>query len=105
MLEAYHPVSARPQLALAARPTGEARNMPNDAKLGLIVGVGVVILVAVVFFRKDAGSGQPGDPVPASMGGKPGAAPRDLYRPVRASTSAQTKENPAEPPAERKHVV
>src|SRR5260221_2072804 len=27
--------------------------MPNDAKLGLIVGVGVVIAVAAVFFRKE----------------------------------------------------
>ena len=27
--------------------------MPNDAKLGLVVGVGLVITVAVVFFRKD----------------------------------------------------
>jgi hypothetical protein len=28
--------------------------MPNDAKLGLVVGVGLVLTVAVVFFRKDA---------------------------------------------------
>jgi nucleoid-associated protein YgaU len=28
--------------------------MPNDAKLGLVVGVGLVITVAVVFHRKDA---------------------------------------------------
>jgi nucleoid-associated protein YgaU len=28
--------------------------MPNDAKLGLVVGVGVVIAVAIAFFRKDA---------------------------------------------------
>jgi nucleoid-associated protein YgaU len=27
--------------------------MPNDAKLGLVVGVGLVLVVAVVFFRKD----------------------------------------------------
>ena len=31
--------------------------MPNDAKLGLIVGVGLVIGVAVVFFRKDDSEG------------------------------------------------
>jgi nucleoid-associated protein YgaU len=29
--------------------------MPNDAKLGLLLGLGMVITVAVVFFRKDAG--------------------------------------------------
>lgn len=27
--------------------------MPNDAKLGLVVGVGLVIAVAVIFFRKE----------------------------------------------------
>jgi hypothetical protein len=27
--------------------------MTNDAKLGLVVGIGVVILIAIVFFRKD----------------------------------------------------
>lgn len=27
--------------------------MPNDAKLGLVVGVGLVIAIGVVFFRKD----------------------------------------------------
>jgi hypothetical protein len=27
--------------------------MPNDAKLGLVLGVGLVIAVAVVFFRRD----------------------------------------------------
>lgn len=27
--------------------------MPNDAKLGLVVGVALVLAVAVVFFRKD----------------------------------------------------
>src|SRR5262245_29403766 len=31
--------------------------MPNDAKLGLAVGVGLVIVVAAVFSRKDLGAG------------------------------------------------
>jgi nucleoid-associated protein YgaU len=35
--------------------------MPNDAKLGLVVGVGLVIGVAVVFFRKDAAGQPPAD--------------------------------------------
>lgn len=38
--------------------------MPNDAKLGLVVGVGLVIAVAVVFFRKEAAN-------PDSAAGKP----------------------------------
>ena len=31
--------------------------MPNDAKLGLVIGVGMVVAVAVVFFREDASRG------------------------------------------------
>jgi hypothetical protein len=27
--------------------------MTNDAKLGLVLGIGLVILIAIVFFRKD----------------------------------------------------
>src|SRR4051812_22465031 len=36
--------------------------MPNDARLGLVVGVTLVILVAVLFVRKDAtgGASRPG---------------------------------------------
>jgi hypothetical protein len=33
--------------------------MPNDAKLGLVVGVGVVIVTSVVFFRKDSAVAPP----------------------------------------------
>ncbi len=42
--------------------------MPNDAKLGLVVGVGLVIAVAVLFFRKDMSVGSPnGEPAPAGI--------------------------------------
>lgn len=27
--------------------------MPNDAKIGMVVGVGMVIAIAVLFYRKD----------------------------------------------------
>jgi hypothetical protein len=57
--------------------------MPNDAKLGLVLGVGVVLAVALIFFRQDnpAGAGQVGRsagaavllPAPAEL---PAAAPR-----------------------------
>jgi hypothetical protein len=33
--------------------------MPNDAKLGLIAGVTIVIVVAVVFFRKEPSASVP----------------------------------------------
>jgi len=28
--------------------------MPNDAKLGLVAGVAIVVLIAALFFRRDA---------------------------------------------------
>jgi hypothetical protein len=33
--------------------------MPNDAKLGLLCGVGVVIAISVVFFRNEGSSASP----------------------------------------------
>lgn len=36
--------------------------MTNDAKFGLVVGVGLVIAVAVIFFRKDINSHVSGEP-------------------------------------------
>jgi nucleoid-associated protein YgaU len=47
--------------------------MPNDAKLGLVVGVGLVIIVAVVFFRKDLAT---------STGLLPEKAAVSTYRPT-----------------------
>lgn len=59
--------------------------MPNDAKLGLVVGVGLLMAVAVLFFRRDAPAGPPGaarltpaiapaTPLPRPEGGPAGAA-------------------------------
>src|SRR5438309_782901 len=46
----------------------ERRPMPNDAKLGLVVGVGLVIAVAVLFFRKEAPPDAPaGEAAPAGI--------------------------------------
>src|SRR5437660_936959 len=57
--------------------------MPNDAKLGLIVGVGIVFVVAIVFFRKDQLAGPLGD--------APAAA-------VSAPTLRNARLNPRHPP-------
>jgi nucleoid-associated protein YgaU len=60
--------------------------MPNDAKLGLVVGVGLVIAVAVVFFRKDLPAPDPAaaKPAPAVTPSPPPAASRAaVARPVR----------------------
>jgi hypothetical protein len=70
--------------------------MPNDAKLGLIIGVGLVIGVAVVFFRKDLGPTEgPGEPVhaaPISSTRSTPANPRGTYRSVRAKAVMQEEE-------------
>jgi hypothetical protein len=48
--------------------------MPNDAKLGLVVGVSLVIVIAVVFFRKDVATGA-GSVSPPINGVQPAAPP------------------------------
>jgi hypothetical protein len=43
---------------------GWDNDMPNDAKLGLIAGVTVVLLIAAMFFRKEPGQSQAAAPPP-----------------------------------------
>jgi len=47
--------------------------MPNDAKLGLFLGVALVILIAVVFFRRDAAQVKSSESTSAAV--KPGTVP------------------------------
>jgi len=74
--------------------------MPNDAKLGLIVGVGLVIGVAVVFFRKDLGPPEkPGEPsyvTPVSATRAAPATPRGTYRSVKAKAVNEEEERRGE---------
>jgi hypothetical protein len=74
--------------------------MPNDAKLGLIVGVGLVIGVAVVFFRKDLGPPErPGEPsyvTPVSSTRAAPVNPRGTYRSVKAKAVTQEEERGGE---------
>jgi hypothetical protein len=60
--------------------------MPNDAKLGLVVGVGLVIAVAVVFFRKDLATATPTADRAAAAVSRPLPSPRAELppQPVRA---------------------
>ena len=44
--------------------------MPNDARLGLVVGVALVLITAVVFFRQDAPAGPVGAAPPAVTQGE-----------------------------------
>jgi nucleoid-associated protein YgaU len=50
--------------------------MPNDAKLALVLGVGIVVAVAIVFFHKDLVGGYgSGDRPPANGVNPPAADP------------------------------
>ena len=68
--------------------------MPGDAKLGLVVGLGVVLTVAVVFFRKDGIAAPPAHataaavlPIPAEPVAKPKPAAKTPAKPVPAFTT------------------
>src|SRR5438132_657578 len=56
--------------------SAEAAPMPNDAKLALVLGVGLVVAVAIVFFHKDLVNGRsPDDKAPANVGNPPAPPP------------------------------
>ena len=92
--------------------------MPNDAKLGLVFGVGLVIAVAVVFFRRDLATAQPNDN-PAGAVSSPAGPPdpptppappppnavRDQLHPVKARTAERTTAPRAAGPSARRHTV
>jgi nucleoid-associated protein YgaU len=70
--------------------------MPNDAKLGLVVGVGLVVAVAVTFFHKDPGGAQAIVPfTPALAARTKTADPRpsaSVSRPVRGQYAGRLQE-------------
>jgi hypothetical protein len=74
--------------------------MPNDAKLGLVIGVGLVIGIAVMFFRKDLappeGPGEPAYATPVSATRAAPANPRGTYRSVKAKAVNQDEERSGE---------
>ena len=59
--------------------------MPNDAKLGMVFGVGLVILVAVIFFRKDTTAADAFATIPKS-------APAVTQPPPRPSNLCRLRE-------------
>ena len=88
--------------------------MPNDAKLGLVVGVGLVIAVAVLFFRKELPTGGPaGEAAPAGIVRPmpPPPRPDGPARTTSARPTARTDNAPARPPgvaatrSARRHAV
>ena len=68
--------------------------MPNDAKLGMIFGVGLVVVFAVVLFRKDTSSVASADvpravtPAPRMSGGPRSSNSRPINRIARSPTPA-----------------
>lgn len=74
--------------------------MPNDAKLGLVAGVGLVIAIAVVFYRKDPAIALP--QADASQTAALAAVPAREQNQPWAKTSYQGKRG--ERPV-RQHVV
>jgi nucleoid-associated protein YgaU len=83
--------------------------MSNDAKLGLVVGVGIVIAVAVVYFRHD-GAARKQEETPAATGGKPAPAAgqfpaRGQTRPTKARPAVQNEESAQAQSEPRRHTV
>ena len=83
--------------------------MPTDAKLGLVVGMSLVIAVAVVFFRKDIAATGPTTEEVSSIGNRSASRPpqapyRGTPRSVRAKTTNRTI-GEAIPAAPRRHTV
>jgi hypothetical protein len=68
--------------------------MPNDAKLGMVLGVALVVVFAVVLFRKDTSSVASADvsravtPAPRMSGGRGSVAPRPINRITRSPAPA-----------------
>jgi nucleoid-associated protein YgaU len=78
--------------------------MPNDAKLGLVVGVGLVIAFAVLFFHKDpaVSSPQP-EGAAAAVPIAPEARPaRKADQPSRPQSAVRSSANPE---ANLRHTV
>jgi nucleoid-associated protein YgaU len=64
--------------------------MSKDAKLGLVLGIGLIIVIAVVFFRKDAASAKAASETTAAAvqpKGTLAAAPMPVVSDVRLAPS------------------
>ncbi len=80
--------------------------MPNDAKLGMIIGVGLVIAIAVVFFRKEGAAAPAGaEAATTAVNALPptSSSPyRGVSRTVPARTAIRVGSAAAEP---QRHTV
>jgi hypothetical protein len=55
--------------------------MPNDAKLGLVLGVGLVITLAVLYFRKDSTASDTPEAATVNAAGAASAKPKPAAKP------------------------
>jgi hypothetical protein len=70
--------------------------MPNDAKLGLVAGVALVIAVAVVYFQSDLAKGKtPSDAATATVVTPAVAPPRGPTRTANGKTMSNEAGDPA----------
>jgi hypothetical protein len=75
----------------------ETLHMPNDAKLGLVLGLSLAIAVAMVFFRRDLATAQLNDNPAGALGGAagpPAASTTSPAAPPNAVPSASTLATP-----------
>ena len=75
--------------------------MPNDAKLGLMIGVGLVVVIGFVFFRKEPTTATPEAPAPAAVNSKETVIPSqpNLSQPLPNKTTEATHDVPVSAPA------
>jgi hypothetical protein len=74
--------------------------MPNDAKLGLMVGVGLVVVIGFVFFRKEPATANPEVATPAAVNSKESvSSPPSPSQPLQSKTKETTPEVPVSAPA------
>jgi nucleoid-associated protein YgaU len=80
--------------------------MPNDAKLALVIGVGIVVAVAIVFFHKDLVGGYgSGDRPPANGVNPPAADPAAPAGGQRRLTSVHPTSQVKAAAGSRRHTV
>ena len=70
--------------------------MQNDAKLGLVAGIGIVLFVAIAFYRTEAGIALPLSANGSAAADQSGKGPRPASTaierpPVKAKPTAQIK--------------
>src|SRR6202011_4623371 len=78
----------------------------NDAKLAMVIGVGIVVAVAIVFFHKDLVNGRTPDGRPPANGvNSPGGAPAAPGNGPRRLVAGQPTAQVKAAPDSRRHTV